>query len=388
MTRRRSPLARAAAAIGLAALVVAGCSPGASTPDVERGIITAGDVLPEAGVDGTILPFPFQELPTFTLPFDAVPAHLDGILFGLREIDGALEFSAVTTAGRLLWTTQRPATCSGFTLSRAGDIPLAVLTDVGAGNGALETTASAYDLRNGDLVWGPVLVNGPWHGPGTVFAEAAPPSTMGETGERQLLDPATGENLDAGDGAIGEFYGTALTIEGDEMRAQGGASWSLPLSEVFTEAAGTHSNVTPLPGVHHPEGYALVTANNSPTGSVIDLRDGSVVTKAASEAVWDAAAGTLVVIEPGMLAGYGIEGPLWSRELRHGLRLSASGGVLTYLRTDTAVQVVNAVTGDDAVGYSEEADRYAVPALITPNGAAVFSLDNLVLASSYEAPEN
>src|SRR5699024_8734668 len=158
-----------------AVMILAGCSTPAEEPEPERAVHSATSPLDQAQPDDLILPFAFQELPAFQLPFDDTPKSLDGVLFGLQEVEGVLEFTAVSTQGEKLWSTQRPASCSGFTLSKAGDTPIAVLTDVDSTADALaQVTASAYDLRTGEPQWGPVPVEGPWRGPGTVFAQAAP----------------------------------------------------------------------------------------------------------------------------------------------------------------------------------------------------------------------
>ncbi len=390
MGRSHSTLRVLAAGI-VGAMLVAGCSAPEEVPDPERAVHSVNTPLEEVEIDQLALPYAFQELPAYDLPFDDVPLSADGILFGLQEVEGVLEFSAVTVDGELLWSTQRPATCSGFTLSRVGETPLVILTDVESNSEALaQVTASAYDLRSGELRWGPVPVDGPWQGPGTVFAEAAPASAMGEVGPRQVLDPATGEELETGDAAVvGEFDGTILTIAdgpGGTLTATGGNVWDTPIGELTTDPPAEPGDVTQLPGVSNPPGYALLSVDASPEAAIVDLTDGEVLSTSATSATWDPAAEILIATEPAMLAGYSAHGPAWNRGLAEGLTISASGGVLTYLRSDTSVQVVNAVTGEDAVGYDPKATSYAVPALITATGAAVFRFDSLVLVGTHSSP--
>lgn len=386
---------RAAIVAGLSAvMVVAGCSTSPDEPEPERAIHSATSPLEDAHPDELALPFAFQELPAFILPFDTVPQSLDGVLFGLREVEGVLEFTAVNTEGEKLWSTQRPATCSGFTLSSAGDTPIAVLTDVESTTDALaQVTASAYDLRTGELQWGPVPVEGPWHGPGTVFAQAAPASAMGEVGPREVLDPATGEPVELDGQIVGEFEGTVLSVSGTgadaTLAAQGNHEWEIATSELITSGELSDApQVETLPGKDNPPGFALLSANGSEEAGLVNLDDGNVLSTQATSAAWDPAAEILVATEPGTLAGYSPDGPVWNRELAEGLHISASGGVLTYLRSDTSVQVVNAVTGEDAVGYAPEATNYAIPLLITANGAAVFKFEELTLVGAHEGPES
>lgn len=375
----------------LAGVLVLGACAGSAGPTPERSVVHAEAGLPAAEVDPLTLPYPFKELPTFDLPFDDVPESMDGVLLGLRELDGVLEFSAVSTRGDLLWSTQRPASCSGFTLTRAGGTPIAVLTDVQSTDDALaQVTASAYDLHTGEQVWGPVPVAGPWHGPGTVFAAPAPASAMGQVGDVQLLDPTTGAVVDTSGDVVGEFSGTVLTVAGTgddaTLHASGAYSWQTPVSALTARAAGNEPEVAALPGREAPEGYALLSVDMRPEGAVLRIADGRVITTGADGALWDAAAEMLVVSSPGTLAGFGPEGPRWSRDLDEELRLSATGGVLTYLRSSTSVQVINAMTGEVAVGYDTEAASFAVPQLITSDGAAVFDLGHLVLAGTHPGP--
>lgn len=367
-------------------LLLAACSSTPEATDVNRSVLTSSEQLPSFDVDETLLPFAFQELPTFDLPFEDTPKSLDGILFGLQEVDGHLEFSAVDASGSVLWQTQRPATCSGFTLTYSGDTPIAVLTDTESTDDSLSAvTASAYDLRTGAPVWGPVEVAGPWHGPGTVFAEPAPASAMGEVGQRVLLDPATGDPVETSGEVVGEYGGTFLsaTTDGDSLLiAEGENEWELSVDELTTEDPGADPTITALPGEDAPDGYALLTVNDAETAALIDVTDGEILTTQATSAGFDDAADLIIAAEEHSLGGYGEDGPEWSRDLDEGLKISATGGVLTYLRGEDSVQVVNAVTGEDAVGYAPEATQYAIPVLVTANGAGVFSLPEMMLVGT------
>jgi len=383
---------RAVVAALISVAILASCSSEEELPEPERAVHSVNSSLPEVEVEQLSLPFAFQELPAFTLPFEDIPRSADGILFGLHEVGGVLEFSAVSTDGEVLWTTERPASCSGFTLSAIGETPIAVLTDVESTDDALaQVTASAYDLRTGELQWGPVPVAGAWQGPGTVFAEAAPASAMGETGQRQVLDPASGEPVETDGHVIGEFDGTILSQSdaGGEatITAEGEQEWEVPLAELGADDAGSADSVVkPLPGQSRPPGFVLLGSDDSSEAALVDLSNGEVISPRATSASWDPAAEMLIFTEPGTLGGYTSEGPAWNRELAEGLRIAASGGVLTYLRSDTAVQVINAVTGEDAVGYDPEATNYAIPSLVTADGAAVFNLEDLTLIGTHEGP--
>ena len=75
--------------------ILASCSAEEEAPEPERAVHSVNSSLPEVEVEQLSLPFAFQELPAFTLPFEDIPRSADGILFGLHEVDGVLEFSAV-----------------------------------------------------------------------------------------------------------------------------------------------------------------------------------------------------------------------------------------------------------------------------------------------------
>lgn len=374
---------RAVIGVVATALALSSCAiMGEAEPD--RDITSEATDLPTAEVDIESLPQSFQELPLWSLPYDDVPTHLDGVLFGLQERRGVLEFSAVSTDGQLLWTTQRPPTCSGFALTMVDDQPLAILTDVTSSDDALsQVTASAFDLHTGEPVWGPVEVVGPWHGPGAVFAQGAPPSTMGDVGQKQVLDPLTGKQVDIAGTIIGEFDGTILSLTPDEdtIRAQGAHTWQKEISDMGWDEPPT--DVSVLAGQRQLPGHALISGDDQ-EASVIRVSDGTVVTTGVSSAVWDASVELIITTEEGpTLAAHDSDGPVWNRGLDDGLQVVSSGGVLSYLRGENAVQVVNSLTGEDAVAYSPDSTEYAIPRLITPDGAGVFTLGEFVLAGSY-----
>lgn len=376
MRRRLAPIAALAAAVAF--LAACTWAPTETQIEPDRAVHQHTGDLPTVAVPELQLPFAFQELPTFALPYDDAPQTRAGVLLGLHDAGGVLEFTAVSTAGRILWSTQRPATCSGFTLTVAGQTPIAILTDVGTTGKALaQVSATAYHLHTGEVLWGPVPVAGPWHGPGAVFAEAAPAAEMGATGPRQALDSATGEVLDVPGEVIGEFAGTVLATTDGTLTAHGAHSWQIPLRDLLPQEhpeAGPLPELAAVPGVSTPPGYALIGAVGASEGALVRIADGQVVTVTASSMALDGAAQVLVVKEGDTLAGYTSSGPVWSRGVAAEMRIVTSGGVLTYLRSQDSVQVINAVTGQDAVGYSPETSQYAVPVVITDDGAAVFDL--------------
>ncbi|WP_413452719.1 hypothetical protein AA0Y32_09310 [Georgenia phoenicis] len=373
----------------LALLAVAGLLAGCAgdPPPVEtEPAVLEERAAPSEEVDEGSLPLALSGLPVLDPGWDQVPQELDGLLLGLdHPEDGEpLRFVAAREDGTLLWQAERPPSCTGFTLSRAGDRPVAVLTDLAPGQDTMsETSASAYDLATGELVWGPVEVPGPLQGPGTVFAAPAPGAAMGETGPRVVLDPATGEVVaDEEDGdavVVGEYGGLVLTAADGTLTADGpGTSWEVPLADL-----GTGPEPAALPGVDPPPGTALLGAPGEALGVLVDLATGEVLTTGVRDAVTEPISGTLVTLEDATLVGRP-DGEHWERPAE-GMALSAAGNVFAYLRSDTAVRAVNVVTGADAVAYDDGVTDPAVPVLVTEGGATVVEGADLALVPTASA---
>src|SRR5690625_1017793 len=211
-----------------------------STVQVDPAPATVGELAPASdAVEEIDLPLGLSGLPVLDPGWDQPPQERDGYFLGLvhPEADEPLRFVAARDDGMLLWQAERPPSCAGYTLSRAGGQPIAVLMDVEPGNDTLtQTSATASDLATGELLWGPVPVPGPHQGPGTVFAAPAPGAAMGSTGPRAALDPATGQILvdEAEEDVVvvGEYDGVVLTAANGTLRAQGAVTWEVPLADV------------------------------------------------------------------------------------------------------------------------------------------------------------
>jgi len=390
----RSSSATALVVVALTALVA--CSPtpptGPARPDnavVDPTPQLLGAPAPPAQVDPRSLPSQMMEVAVVQPGWDLPPVEIDGIFLGLASPKGAersLRAIAVDSAGTLLWQARRPVTCSGFTLSRAGGAPIAVLTDVSSSPGGVsETTATAYDLATGRQVWGPVDVPGPHQGPGLVFAAPSPESAMGDTGPRVMLDPATGgaardESTNPLTTIVGEYDGVLLTARDGVLTAQDSAAaaprWSLPLGPA-TGRPGVPESIVSMPGADPPRGTALVAGAEpggavEATGTLIDLSTGGVIADDVRDARRDPVTGVWVVLGPQSVSGHRSDGPLWKRPIPATTTLAGTGGVLAFLRAGDAVQAVNALTGDVAVAYGHSPDGvFAVPEVISSTGAAV-----------------
>lgn len=373
---RRGPLALVLAVVALAAC---GADDPAPAP-VDPTPTPIEEQAPAAEVDETSVPLALSGQPVLDPGWDQVPKELDGLLLGLVHPDDGepLRFVAAREDGTLLWEAERPPSCTGYALSDVDGRPVAVLTDVapGSGDSITETTASAYDLATGELLWGPTPVPGPHQGPGAVFAAPAPGATMGDTGPRVVLDPATGEVLadeEDGGAVVGEYAGVVLTAADGVLTAEGRADWKLPLADLGLDEAPVA-----LPGVEAPPGTALLGEPGDWAGVLLDLEAGEVLAEGVSDAVRDPVSGTLVTLAGETVAGYPEAGEPWEREVP-GVRLSAAGNVFAYLRTDSTVSAVNVVTGEDAVAYDETTTSPAVPVLVTQRGAVVLEGADLTL---------
>src|SRR5699024_2008108 len=199
------------------------------------------------------------------------PPKAAGDLFvGLRPVDDtALELTAVDASGTVLWTARRPLACTGFALADVGDRITVVLTDLEPGRDtAITTTATAYDLATGEELWGPVDVPGGHVGPGLVYSEV-PTATMGTTGPRVALDPATGavfaDERDFDGSVVGEYDGIVLLEISGDLIARRSANaeelWRMPTTDLrpigARDTAGTLTTPPP-PAVASQDGTALV----------------------------------------------------------------------------------------------------------------------------------
>ncbi|WP_447925486.1 hypothetical protein [Georgenia muralis] len=424
MTRatRRVALRRGGAGAVLVLAALAGCADtGDDGAPVDPTPVVVGETAPTAPT-GASLPLPLAPFRMVEPGWDQVPEELDGIFLGLAEptadgdtfdgdmsdgdmsdgdgadgdtVDGAaLRFVAADEQGTVLWEAARPPSCTGFALTRAGDRALAVLTDLAPTDDAVAgTTATAYDLTTGERVWGPVEVPGPHHGPGLVFSAAAPRATVGETGSRVVLDPATGEVLaDESDGSdtavVGEYDGTVLTAVDGELvatdAAGGTTAWRVSLASL-----GLDGTPTAVAGARPPHGTALLGEPGDATGALVDLADGAVLATDVADARRDPSSGTVVALGEEGVTGLPATGEPWEVPVAD-TRLAAAGGALVYMRVGDALQVLNA-TGAEAQAYGEAGSAgLAVPVLFSAGGAAVVTTETgygLVTTAPSEAED-
>lgn len=395
---------RSAALLGVAALTLSACSAEPhqdGSPEehaAEREVAIDADPVQvqssaeEADLGSIHLPVHLKSLLSVDPGWDAPPQVHDGVFLAPGEQEGRLVFRAVDSDGTVLWTAERPLSCSGFALTSAGDRPLAVLTDLSAASGSADTddspatwgttTATAYDLHTGEEVWGPVDVPGPHQGPGLVFAERSE-EPLGGTGRRVALDAATGEPSPDGVDVIGEFYGTTVSAEDGEIVAStSGSSQDLWRSSA-SSTTGTHDAETLIsPATNRlPPGSALI---GSPEEGydLWDLTTGQILAEGTDDAMFDLMSQTWVAVREDELTGIDSEGEeLWAADVGAEPTLLGTGGVMTYvLSGEEDLEIYNVVTGNPARVYDPLEDgETAVPLAFTASGATALDTGTQML---------
>lgn len=385
MTFRRTRL-RAFVCAAASAVVLAACSGGEAPQTSAPAETAAGDARQLASVDAAdlLLPNYFAESEIVDPGWDLPVQFADDVYLSASAAEETLTFSAVDSSGTVLWTAERPVSCTGFAISRDGEgAPIAVLTDAHTDDDALSAvTASAYDLHTGAHVWGPVDVPGPHQGPGLVFA-APPAGFMGDAGEASTLDPSTGEVIESPSGrVVGEYDGVVLRADGEDLvagSADGGELWRTALDELGGDAE--RIGTTPPPA--EVDGFAFVTTGDA-GGALVDLEDGSVLAADVSDAALDPATDTLVVVGAGAMRSFDADGDLlWEATTGEEVSITAAGGVLAYLRDDGTVRVHNVDTGALAQGYDAAGEgTIAVPIHFTVDGAGLLHDGDRVLLAA------
>lgn len=318
--------------------------------------------------DDVWVPYSFEDSELIDPGWVTAIEFADGVFVGAREADGALEFAAIDVQGETLWTQTRPASCAGFTLTRdpANGRALAVLMDTSTTEDALASpTASAYDVRTGELAWGPVEVPGPHVGPGLIFAEPTG-DAMGDSGPRTALDPSDG-GLAATESeslrVLSEHSGTVIVADAGDLVARdaSGERWRL------TGPGWNDATARILGDPSAGSQFALIDSH------LIRLADGEIVADDVRQATVDAVTRALITLGDGRLRAATADGDeLWTVTVSPETQVLAAGAGLLYLRDGDAVRVHNVMTGQVAVGYNEEGSgTILVPTLITPEGAGL-----------------
>lgn len=181
-------------------------------------------------------------LPKWSVALDSIPQQADDTFVGLMYPDGLnadLHVLGFDTDGKSLWDLATNPSCAGYALTEANGRTLVVALDSDASvDGtklATRTVASAFDIRTGEQVWGPVAVPGPVTSNGLVFSEVAKSVLSTAHGPRIALSPATGQIVadeEQGDRIFYENQGTLLLARHDVIQAidingNGGELWNV-----------------------------------------------------------------------------------------------------------------------------------------------------------------
>ena len=191
-----------------------------------------------------------------------------------------------------------------------------------------------------------------------------------------MLDSTTGQATitegDTDEVIIGEYDGTVLVAQGDELVARTSANgdevWRLDTSKYDLKSA----QLTPAAGVRPGPGLAFVQDRDG-SGILLDLEDGAVIGSNLRDAATDASAGVHVLISDTEVYGQDGDGEvLWRHPASDQTTVTAIGHLLVYLQFGGTLRVHNVLTGDVALGYAPDQDgRIVVPTLINDNGAGV-----------------
>jgi len=352
-----------------------------AAPSLTRTPHALAPSTPHVDTSDVRMPFALEESAVVDPGWTELPQELDGVLLAPAQRDRLHDFTAIDASGQSLWTAQRPLDAAGFTVTRTSQgQPLAVLTDTTEQPHA--RTASAYDLKTGDAVWGPVDVPGPLIGPGVVFA-ATETSTTDSASSAVVLNPDSGAALSWGnDGTervLGEFTGKVLVQKQGRLElrnvSDGTAMWSA------TDAAwdGAVSIVTD----RQPRDGLLILDVGEGQRALVSLDTGRVIADDILDAVVDPTTSTIVVTHPEGLRAVDRDGePLWANPTGDDPALRSAYGALVYTQDGAAIRVHNVVTGAVALAYQDSGSAIAVPEQFFPTGAAVISVNGRLLLAT------
>lgn len=173
---------------------------------------------------------------------------------------------------------------------------------------------------------------------------------------------------------IGEYHGTTLVAEDDEVQAYSTPDqdhlWSLPLADLGWPSEQIYSADSTNPGSL----TAALIGPETDDQTLVELDTGEIIAEELREAAQDPTTGTWITLG-GELAGYDETGEqLFTNPDAEDLQtIEGVGGVMVYLRTaDDRIQVHNVVSGDIAQAYDPEGQgTVAAPTYISEVGAAV-----------------
>lgn len=367
-------------------------SQGQTLPDYDPAPAQVNSPATEVKKDELRVPLQFTHQSLVAPGWQTPPHGADDVFLSAGHNDDILTFRAVDDTGTILWEAQRPLSCTGFTLTSSDKGTYAVLTDIDADVQTFgHTVATGYDLHTGEQIWGPVDVPGPHQGPGTVFA-APPEASMGASGPKVVLHPATGavlvdERETAEVKILGEFHGTVLLVADGQVQAHSasqladdGASaeplWAMPVDDYDWETERLSAIApTPNPSVAEQAGAVLIGTNDSDR-ALVNLADGQVIADQLSDAGQDPSSQSWVTIGQ-QLVGYDTSGTVLYQEPHNGLDIVGVGAAIAYVEnSDGDVEARNVITGAIGRSYApQDTGQLTVPTIITATGTGVLEAD-------------
>lgn len=364
-----------AAVVGLAACTApAAPSSSDAPPGPLVPPVVSGEYAPTAEVDPAVLPYGYDDRLAVGPGWASAPETADDVFVGTGAPDasGMVPLIAVDSAGTLLWRAEVPQHAD-IDLSRTGESALVVMTVPTETGG---WAASAFELRSGQLAWGPVAAPGAPADPGLLVAT---PEGLA------AIDPASGATTSrrGSEVVLAERDGTVVSQLGGDLTAtrDGGAVWTASTASLSLPDGAM---LAVVPGSTSPDGTLVLGAadHSAPrTGTLVDLADGTPISTEVSGAQPDIILDALITAGDEALSALDDDGSvLWTREVPAGARLAAVDGVLAYLRVGDEVLVVNTATGADAVAYDEAGSGgLAVPAVVAQSGAVALNTGTWVL---------
>ena len=388
---------RIAAIVLAAGLGLAGCSSSvtegehATHAEPNRTVRTDADAPAVVDVSAMNVPNSFRGLTVVDPDWTTPAQYSSGVYVGAKDVGNALVFTAMSATGDILWSVERPLSCTGFVVTEKGDgRAIAVLLDTQTTDDALaQNSATAYDLQTGEVMWGPIDTPGPYQGPGLVFA-SPPEDFMGEGGARVALNPDDGSViLDEATGVriLGDFSGTVLFSVDGTLSARTSTHpdilWSIELSDHGWDAKELRGSVDEMAA----ENYALISVNGGP-GPVIDVATGQVLIERAMDMGEDPMSGTLIVLDDAGLHSFDSDNNLlWSQAMVEDTSIAAVGGVFVYLTIGDTIRAHNVLTGAIAMAYVDGTPgTILVPAYLAPEGSGLlYDEDGGLILATVEA---
>lgn len=305
--------------------------------------------------------------------WNTAPQQLGGMFLGLDDSGETLRFTALDQDGTLCWTAQRPHGQQRFALTRTETgRAVAVLTEPApnsaSGPSASGPTASCYDLRTADLVWGPHEMPGPLAGPGLLVEVPGGPQAVLATESGAVL---LGEAELGGGRPLAEHLGTVLLCEERELVARHGPDlaelWRTPLPEGLDASA-----LQVLAPIDTTTGHAVLGDGTNP-GILLHLEDGRILAEQVSAAAHDHGLDVTVLVHGDTVRGLDPDGTeRWRHRDPEQLVLLSAGERLAYAQRPKEGTLVVLDTSQGLLVNPFDADRsgpLAVPELFSADAA-------------------